>query len=97
MSKDNIFEFKDLDTIADILTQMLRCGSQQLIYQAARIKQEDLLAVNAHRLTPPGNATVVLDGYQPQLEILIGIGSVTVKLPRIRQRKEGSQINTGSS
>ncbi len=49
MSKHNIFEFKDRDTISDALTEMLRMGSQQLIHQAVQIELEELLAANAHR------------------------------------------------
>ena len=91
MSKHNIFEFKDLETITDILTEMLRTGSQQLIHQAVQIELEELLAANAHRLTPAGNAAVVRNGYQPQREILTGIGPVTVKLPKIRS-KDGEAV-----
>ena len=47
VSKHNIFEFKDRDTITDILTEMLRAGSQQLIHQAVQIELEELLAANA--------------------------------------------------
>ena len=91
MSKHNIFEFKDLDTITDILTQMLRTGSQQLIHQAVQIELEELLAANAPRLTPAGNAAVVRNSYQQQREILAGIGPVTVKLPKIRS-KDGEAV-----
>ncbi len=44
MSKHNIFEFKDRDTILDELTEILRMGSQQLIHQAVQIELEELLA-----------------------------------------------------
>ena len=47
MSKHNIFEFKDRDTISDALTKMLRTGSQQLIHQTVQIELEELLAANA--------------------------------------------------
>ncbi len=91
MSKHNIFEFKDRDTISDELTEMMRTGAQQLIHQAVQIELEELLAVNAHRLTPEGHAAVVRNGYQPQREILTGIGPVTVKLPKVRS-KDGEVV-----
>ena len=70
---------------------MLRTGSQQLIHQAVQIELEELLAANAHRLTPDGNTAVVRNGYQPQREILTGIGPVTVKLPKVRS-KDGEAV-----
>ena len=84
MSKHNIFEFKDRETISDELTQMLRTGAHQLIHQAVQIELEDLLAANAHRLTTDGKAAVIRNGYQPEREILTAIGPVTVKLPKVR-------------
>jgi putative transposase len=91
MSKHNIFEVKDRDTISDSLTEMLRTGSQQLIYQAVQIELEALLASNKHRLTADGKAAVVRNGYQPEREILTGIGPVSVKLPKVRS-KDGEPI-----
>jgi len=91
MSKHNIFELKDRGTITDALTQMLRTGAQQLIHQAAQIEIEELLAANAHRLTIDGKAAVVRNGYQPEREILTGIGPVTVKIPKVRS-KDGKAI-----
>lgn len=91
MSKHNIFELKDRGTITDALTEMLRTGAQQLIHQAAQIELEELLAANAHRLTTDGKAAVVRNGYQPEREILTGIGPVTVKIPKVRS-KDGEAI-----
>ena len=91
MSKHNIFELKDRDTISDALTEMLRTGANHLIHQAVQIELEDLLAANTHRLTSDGKAAVVRNGYQPEREILTGIGPVTVKLPKVRS-KDGESI-----
>jgi len=91
MSKHNIFEFKDRDTISDALTEMLRTGAEQLIHQAVQIELQELLAANAHRSTSEGKAAVIRNGYQPEREILTGIGSVTVKLPKVRS-KDGEPV-----
>ncbi len=91
MSKHNIFELKDRDTISDSLTEMLRTGANQLIHQAVQIELEELLAANTRRLTSDGNAAVVRNGFQPEREILTGIGPVTVKLPKVRS-KDGEPI-----
>jgi putative transposase len=96
MSKHNIFEFKDTETISDALTNMLRTGSQQLIYQAVQIELEELLTANADRLTDDGKAAVVRNGYHPQREILTGIGPVTVKIPKVRS-KDGEPVSFQSA
>ena len=92
MSKHNIFDVKDRDTISESLTEMLRTGSQQLTYQAVQIELEALLAANTHRLTADGKAAVVRNGYQPEREILTGIGRLGVKLPRPDRRTASRSV-----
>ena len=96
MDKHNIFEFKDRDTITDNLTDMLRTGAQQLIQQAVQVELEELLAANACRLTSDGTAAVVRNGYQPEREILTGIGPVKVKVPKVRS-KDGEPVSFHST
>jgi hypothetical protein len=67
---------------------MLRTGANHLIHQAVQIELEELLATNAHRLTSDGKMAVVRNGYQPEREILTGIGPVTVKLPKVRSKDD---------
>ena len=92
MSKLNIFEAKDRETISDSLTQVLRTGSQRLIYQAVQIELKALLAANTHRLTTDDKAAVVRNGYQPEREILTGIGRLGVKLPRPDRRTASRSV-----
>jgi transposase-like protein len=96
MNKHNIFEFKDRDAITDNLTKMIRTGAQQLIHQAVQVELNELLAVNAHRLTSDGKAAVIRNGYQPEREILTGIGPVKVKVPKVRS-KDGEPVSFHSA
>ena len=86
MSKHNIFEFKDRDTISDALTEMLKTGAQQLIHQAVQVELADFLDQHRGRLLDSGKAAVVRNGYQPERGILTGIGTVPVKIPKVRAR-----------
>ena len=86
MSKDNVVEFKDRDTITDALTEMLRNGAQQLIHQAVQTELTEFLDQYTNRLTSDGKAAVVRNGYQPEREILTGIGPVTVQIPKVRSK-----------
>ncbi len=77
MCNSNVVEIKNRDAIADALTEMLKTGAQQLIHQAVQVKSTD-----------DGRASVVRNGYHPEREILTGIGSVPVKIPKVRSKKE---------
>jgi len=96
MSKDNVVEFKDRDTITDALTEMLRNGAQQLIHQAVQTELAEFLDHYSDRLTTDGKAAVVRNGHLPTREILTGIGPVTVQIPKVRS-KEGEPITFRSA
>jgi len=96
MSKDNVVEFKDRDTITDALTEMLRAGAQQLIHQAVQTELAEFLDQYSDRLTTNGKAAVVRNGYQPERQILTGIGPVTVQVPKVRS-KAGEPITFRSA
>ena len=66
---------------------MLRTGAQNLINQALQAELEGLLLQHANQVTRDGKAAEVRNGYLPALEILTGIGPVTVKIPKARKGK----------
>ena len=74
------------ESFKDQLTEMLRSGARQLVAQAVEAELQELLAVHAGRRTPDGRAAVVRNGYQPEREIVTGIGAVQVRIPRVRSR-----------
>jgi putative transposase len=96
MKQNNIFELKDRAGISDSLTELLKSGAQQLIHHAVQLELEELLSANAQRLTDQGKAAVVRNGYQPEREILTGIGSVAVKIPKVRS-KDGEPVSFHSA
>ncbi len=96
MKQNNIFELKDRAGISDALTDLLKSGAQQLIHHAVQVELEELLTANMHRLTDHGKAAVVRNGYQPEREILTGVGAVSVKIPKVRS-KDGEPISFHSA
>lgn len=84
MSKNNVVVLKDRDTLTDPLTEMLRAGAEQLIYQSVDAELQTLLAQYSYRRTEAGKAAVVRNGYLPKREIQTGIGPVTVRIPKVR-------------
>ena len=86
MSKHNVVELAGRDTIADPLTELLRAGAEQLIYQAVEADLQALLAQHSERRTADGKAGVVRNGYLPAREIQTGLGPVTVQIPKVRAK-----------
>ncbi len=56
MAKSNVVELQGRDTIADPLTDLLRAGAEQLIYQAVEGELQELLAEHSDRRTADGKA-----------------------------------------
>ncbi|MBT3725852.1 MAG: IS256 family transposase, partial [Gammaproteobacteria bacterium] len=83
MSKNNVVDINNRDTITDALTDLLKTGAQQLIQQAVQVELAEFMEQYTHQLTSDGKASVVRNGYQPEREILTGIGSVPVKIPKV--------------
>ena len=96
MKNHNVVEYKDRETPADALSEMLRTGAQHLIHQAVQAELEGLLLQHANQVTRDGKAAVVRNGYLPAREILTGIGPVTVRIPKVRTR-EGEPVTFRSA
>lgn len=97
MSKDNVVTINNLDkTTDDALTEMLKTGAQQLIHQAVQAELAVFMGQYSNRLTGDGKASVIRNGYQPEREILTGIGSVPVKIPKVRSQ-EGKPVTFHSA
>lgn len=86
MSKNNVVELTGRDTLADPLTELLKAGAEQLIYQAVELELEEFLSAYLERRTEDGNAGVVRNGHLPAREIQTGIGPVKVRIPKVRAK-----------
>ena len=86
MSKNNVVKLTGRDTIVDPLTDLLRAGAEQLIYQAVEAELLELLAEHSERRTEDGTAGVVRNGHLPARELQTGLGPVTVKIPKVRAK-----------
>jgi len=86
MSKNNVVKLTGRDTMTDPLTELLRTGAEQLIYQAVEAELLELLAEHSERRTENGNAGVVRNGHLPERELQTGLGPVTVQIPKVRAK-----------
>lgn len=79
----------------DPLTKILREGAQKLIAQAVEAELQTFLELHAHKRTEDGLKAVVRNGYLPERDFQTGIGSMPVKIPKVRDRS-GSGIKFNS-
>jgi transposase-like protein len=92
MKKDTVVELRRTAQGQDLLSTMLREGAQRLVAQAVEAEFADFLTrVSGERLAD-GRAAVVRNGFQPEREILTGLGSVSVRVPKARSRVEAPAV-----
>jgi transposase-like protein len=86
MHQDTVVRFRKKDEVIDPVAELLRRGAKKLIEQAVSEEFEVFLERHGERRDAEGRQAVVRNGYLPQREVLSGIGSVPVKMPRARDR-----------
>jgi len=77
----------------DILTEILRQGAQKMLATAIDSEVNEYLAEHAHQLDQDGKRLVVRNGYLPTREIQTGLGNVTVRQPRVNDKREDEEGN----
>ena len=70
----------------DPLTDILRAGARDLIQQAVEAELSALLEAHSKDHIEDGRARLVRHGHLPKREVTTGIGTVSVKVPRVRDR-----------
>jgi len=89
VSHDNVFALKNPalpNEVQDVLTEVLREGARTLLAQAIEAEVAEFLAGHAGQRDTAGRARLVRNGHLPERAVQTGIGAVTVKAPRVRDR-----------
>src|SRR6056297_1946548 len=71
---------------SDPFTDVLRDGARKLIEQAIHAQLAALMAAFSRERLEGGRARLVRHGHLPERDVMIGIGPVPVKVPRVRDR-----------
>lgn len=74
---------------SDPLHELLRQGVRDLIAKAVEAELATFLAQYADMTLEDGRQAVVRNGYLPERTVQTGIGDVTVKVPKVRDRSGG--------
>jgi putative transposase len=91
VSNDNVTKLIQPGAFDDPLTEVLRNGARALLAQAVEAEVADFLARHADLKTEEGYQRVVRHGHLPEREVMTGIGPVTVRQPRVRDRGAGAE------
>ena len=95
MSEDSANLFGTPGSIQDSLTELLREGARGLIEKAVEAELQQLLNQYGNVTDLSGRRTVVRNGYLPEREILTGVGAVSVRVPKVRDRsRSGVKFNS---
>ena len=74
----------------DPLTDVMRTGARQLLSQAVEAEVASFLEAHAALVDDAGHRRIVRNGYLPERSIQTGIGPVSVRQPRVRDRGNGA-------
>jgi putative transposase len=87
VSNDTVVKLIQPGTFSDQLTEILRNGAHALLAQAVEAEVAAFLGKHADLKTAEGHRRVVRHGHLPEREFMTGIGAVTVRQPRVRDRE----------
>jgi transposase-like protein len=96
MNENKVITLKKPGEICgDPLTELLRSGARQLISDAVEVELQELLSQYAALRNKQGCLQVVRNGYLPEREIQTGIGPVTIRVPKVRDKSgQGVKFNS---
>jgi putative transposase len=86
VSDANVVKLLQPGSFADPLTEVLRNGARALLAQAVEAEVAEFLAKHIDLKTASGLSRVVRHGHLPEREMMTGIGPVSVRQPRVRDR-----------
>lgn len=78
-----------VETPGDVLTDLIRKGARKMLKTALEAEIEDFLETHRQLRDHAGRQRVVRNGYLPSRDIQTGVGAVSAKVPRARDREGG--------
>ncbi len=75
--------------VQDPLTEVLREGARKMLALAIEAEVEEFISQYHTLKDEGGRRAIVRNGYLPERDILTGLGSIPVEVPRVRDRRKG--------
>jgi transposase-like protein len=89
-SNDKVVEFPS-ESSSDVLTELLRKGARKLLADAVEQEVAEYLREREGLRDESGHRLVVRNGHLPERKIQTGLGDVTVKKPRVRDKRPAEE------
>ena len=86
MTDHTVIKLAQPGVFSDCLTDVLQRGARALLAQAVEAEVADYLEQHGELSTEDGRRRLVRHGHLPEREIMTGIGPVSVRQPRVRDR-----------
>ena len=88
MDKSSVIDFKKPDSVVyDPLTDLIRIKARAILSEALELEANEFIEHLKELKTSDGHQRVVRNGYLPGREIQTGVGAVSVKVPRVRDKE----------
>ena len=71
----------------DVLSQILKDGAQKMLQAAIHQEVEEYLQARSGLVDQSGRKLVVRNGFLPEREVVTGLGPVSVRQPRVRDKR----------
>lgn len=93
MGKDSVLEVeKPEEATQDVLTEVLRQGARRMLISALEAEVESFVQQYKDLVNNRGQREVVRNGYLPEREIQTGLGAISVKVPRVRDKRKEDKV-----
>jgi putative transposase len=74
-------------SVKSALDEVVRLGAQKMLMHALEAEVEEFISGNKHIRTDNGHQATVRNGYLPSRNILTGVGPITIRQPRVDDRR----------
>jgi transposase-like protein len=87
MAKSTVVPFElPSEFSPDPLTKVIQAGAKELLRTAVQAEVSTFSGEHAHLLDEEGRQRLVRHGFLPERDMMTGIGTVPVQVPRVRDR-----------
>jgi transposase-like protein len=76
------------------LEELLRAGARKMLQAALEIEVDEYIERSREASAAPGRQAVVRNGRHPRRELVSGIGKLSVRQPRVHDRREGHDFTS---
>lgn len=77
-----------------VLDEIIRRGAQQMLQAAIEVEVAAYLEAHAELRDEDGHRLVVRNGHQPERQLATGAGPLTIRRPRVHDRREGHRFTS---